>query len=140
MVDPVALFIKLSKKNDYSKAVKEFERLLEKDPQNTGFLFQLANVHSVLGKNPKKALELHNQILKLDPKFTSARHNKAVCLIDLKQYKDAIKEFNVVLKSGYNDNIYKQRAFCFEKLKDYKRSVSDLKKCVSLLESYKTTF
>ncbi len=134
-IDPVGIFIELSKKNNYKKSLVAFEKLLLNDPLNTRLLFQLGNVHSIIGKNPKKAIEVFDHILNLEPNNLSARNNMAVCLMESKQFSAAVKEFSVVLKSEYNALIYKQRAYCFEKLKKYGRCVDDLNKCVSILES-----
>lgn len=135
-IDPVELFIQLKIKGDYNFAVATLKKILEKDPKNIEVLFQLANVHSVMGKRPAKAQQILEQVLKADSKHYSAHANLGTCLMQQRKYHQAIKHYTISMRGGVTAETLKQRALCYEKIKNFKLSLRDLRKCIELLSDY----
>ena len=64
--------ILLRRNGEFKKAIRQYDKCLEIDPGNFALLYNAA-VASLENKNPKRALELLNQCLKINPDLPQAR-------------------------------------------------------------------
>jgi tetratricopeptide (TPR) repeat protein len=67
------------KQGDYGRAIPLFESALDKDPQHKEALYLLSEAyyHSIPHTNPRRAAELLEQLLALDPGFSLVYHHLA---------------------------------------------------------------
>jgi protein O-GlcNAc transferase len=84
-----------------TRARQELESALEQVPGNPQLLSVLGETERQLG-NPQRSVDLNQQALKADPTLMQARFYLGLALLDLKQNADAIRELEIVAKSGAN--------------------------------------
>lgn len=74
---------------------------LEKLPDQPQMLTLLAEAERRLG-NPERTIELTRQVLARTPESTEARYYGANALFDLKRRDEAIREFEILVRTGVN--------------------------------------
>lgn len=84
-----------------SRAREELEAALEQASGRPEVLSLLGEAERQLG-NAKRSVELNRQALKAEPAFVQARYYLGLALLDLRQYAEAIRELQLVVKSGAN--------------------------------------
>ncbi len=132
--DALQLYMQYSMKKDYTGAIKHFSKLINKYPKNYEYLFQMGNVHINLGSKPKKAIVFYDLCIKKSTTHTSARYNRILCYISIKQYSLAISELTKLLKiDGSNISLIQKKAECYQGIKDYKKASVEFQKCSNLL-------
>lgn len=89
-----------SKRNQ--DAIMAYENALRLDPKNTNVMVDMGTCYRRMG-NAQKALEIFRQAIEVDPKHSFAHRNAGVVLaFDLRQYDEAIREFETYLKLDPN--------------------------------------
>ena len=128
------LFMKLSQAGDYQDALSQFQSLLQSKPRDPSILFQIGIVHSIIGKNKRKAIEVYSLVLSLDPNDDSARFNRGKCYQELGKIKVALADFTQCLQGGDDSSLRQSRGACYLALKKYKEAALDFKKAAEYLE------
>lgn|GEM_PF-2023378 len=83
---------------DVDKAQKAFEKALELDPKFLHAYVNLAVVHHEKGEF-EKGIEYNHKALEISAGFIPARVNLAMSLMGIKDFKQAIEELEMVLKT-----------------------------------------
>jgi len=78
--------------NEYDKALVEFFRVLERQPNNSDVLMEIAYVYQRQG-NYEKALESHKLAAEFDPLRVIHIENVAYCLSMLRKFEEAEKTY-----------------------------------------------
>jgi len=87
--------------------------------------------------NPRKALELLDKIIGLDPDFALAYNNRGVIYNDFKQYYRAIQDLDKAIKLDPGLAMaYYNRSLPYLYLKQYHRAIQDLDRAVELDPDY----
>lgn len=87
--------IQASQEN-YAEAIKDVQLLAENAPENPAFKLQLAALLNA-SKEPRKAIELYDQILRVDPENASAIRGRGDAYLSLGDHKNAIKDYTEAL-------------------------------------------
>ncbi len=88
----IAAAYKIAKHN-YKDAAKDFEKLLEKDPDNETYIYRLIDLYRVL-KKPKMEIAMFDRLERLKGVSEELSLSKIDILINQKQNKKVIEEFN----------------------------------------------
>lgn len=83
------------------RAREELAVALAQNPGHPQILAMSAEAERQLG-NPRRSLELNRQALQVDATFVQARYYLALALLDLQQHAEAVREMELVVKSGAN--------------------------------------
>ena len=83
------------------RAREELAVALGQNPGHPQILALSGEAERQLG-NPRRSLELNRQALQTDATFVQARYYLALALLDLQQHAEAVREMELVVKSGAN--------------------------------------
>jgi len=83
------------------RARDELNVALERTPGQPQLLAMLGEAERLLG-NPKRSIELNQQVLAAQPEFAQARYYLGLALLDSGEAAAAIKELQQVVRSGAN--------------------------------------
>ena len=83
------------------RAREELAVALAQNPGHPQILAMSGEAERQLG-NPRRSLELNRQALQVDATFVQARYYLALALLDLQQHAEAVREMELVVKSGAN--------------------------------------
>lgn len=83
------------------RAREELAIALEQTPGHPQILAMSGEAERRLG-NPRRSVELTRQALQVNATFVQARYYLALALLDLQQHTEAIREMELVVKSGAN--------------------------------------
>jgi Tfp pilus assembly protein PilF len=83
------------------RAREELAAALAQNPGHPQILAMSGEAERQLG-NPRRSLELNRQALQVDATFVQARYYLALALLDLQQHAEAVREMELVVKSGAN--------------------------------------
>lgn len=83
------------------RAREELAIALEQTPGHPQILAMSGEAERQLG-HPLRSTELNRQALKIDATFAQARYFLALALMDLQQHAEAVREMELVVKSGAN--------------------------------------
>ena len=87
------------KKNKFDKAVRCYTEVLKQDPNNFYAWGEKGKANYKL-KNHQQALDDLNQALELDSEYIMGYYLRAFPLVELKQYREAIENFETFLKNA----------------------------------------
>ena len=132
--DYSSLFLKHHLAGDYQKAIEAFEQVLKANPKDVRVLFQIGNVHSLIGKDKKAAVAAYSRVLKIDPSHASSRFNRGRCYQEIGEFKKALRDFNTSMKSEDSSDHRRFRGACHFQLKDFKRAAVDFNKAIEYLD------
>ncbi|SDC81161.1 MULTISPECIES: tetratricopeptide repeat protein [unclassified Candidatus Frackibacter] len=92
---------------NYRQAINYYEASLKFESDHPHVLVDLGTAYYYqANSNPKKAIEVYNKALELDPKFKNALFNKGVVLhFGLQDYQKSIKAFEVFLEKYPNGEL-----------------------------------
>lgn len=119
--------------SNYNKAKWGVDMALSHFPFNTMFLLRKAQILSANGEL-KEALEILNNLEKMDPHNLELVLTKASCFSQLRDAKNAIRFFNLALELADDmekDEIYLDLAMEYNNIRDFKSSVSILKQAIA---------
>jgi cytochrome c-type biogenesis protein CcmH/NrfG len=83
------------------RAREELAVALKQNPRHPQILAMSGEAERQLG-NPGRSVELTRQALQIDPTFVQARYYLALALLDSQQHAEAVREMELVVKSGAN--------------------------------------
>lgn len=108
--------------NRYEDAIMAYQNALRLDPGNTDVRVDMGTCYRRTG-NPQKALEMFRKTIEMDSKHLYAHRNAGVVLaFDLKQYDEAITEFETYLKLAPNASDAAQISGIINELRTRKQS------------------
>ena len=92
------------------KAIADYDKALELDPNHTTVLDNRGNAHALKG-NLDRALADHNKAIKADPKNANAYNNRAADYMDMRELERALPDLDraIELNGDYGD-AFKNRA------------------------------
>ncbi len=112
---------------DYGRAVVNFEKGLEGDPENVAMLVKLGQTYNLL-KEFDEAIDVLEKALKNSPDNPTALYEKGVAHFNTGDYADAFKEFESVRKAFPSDG----RIPYYQGLVRFRED--EFKKAIDLLE------
>jgi tetratricopeptide (TPR) repeat protein len=83
------------------RAREELAVALEQNPGHPQILAMSGEAERQL-RNPRRSVELNRRALQVDATFVQARYYLALALLDLQEHAEAIREMELVVKSGAN--------------------------------------
>lgn len=115
---------------EYESALKEFDKVIEEDPNNYKWGYhERGRTHERLG-NDQLALDDFDKVIQLDPKYKWAYHEKGKIYVKLNNYDSAIACFEKVIEidSDYSW-VYYDFAFSYHALGLYAKAIEFYEKC-----------
>lgn len=86
-----------------SDAINDMKKLVEREPDNLGRRFQLANLYQV-DKRPRKAIETFTQILEQKPGNVLALRSRADARLAVGAHAEAIRDYERALEAADEDD------------------------------------
>ncbi|MBG6110976.1 tetratricopeptide (TPR) repeat protein [Flavobacterium sp. CG_9.10] len=128
--------------NDYQKAIFSFSKHLQNNPNDTDVLFMRAMTKSELNdmygaiSDYDKILSLEGEVTPTTYKFSTVYNNKAYCLVNLKNYKEALPLVEKALKLDTTEwYIWDTRAEIYMNLGKLDESISDCNEALKIKEN-----
>ena len=116
----------------YKKAIKNYDKAIEINPQNAGAYYNRAGAKNEL-KKYKEAIQDYDRAIELDPKNVAAYYNRAGAKNELKKYKEAIQDYDRAIElDPKNVAAYYNRAGAKNELKKYKEAIQDYDRAIEL--------
>jgi protein O-mannosyl-transferase len=129
-----------SLKKDYKGALADYNKILQKDPDNVRVLIKRGitkiNLNDLAG-----AMEDFTKVITLKPDYSEAYYHRGIVKNKTKDYKEAIEDFNQLLqlRPDYADGLF-NRGVARQDLNDIEGALSDYNKAIeinsNLLEGY----
>ena len=89
-------------KKNLIKSIELFEKILEKEPNNSEIITNKATCLAELGRY-EESIEQLEKVLNKNPDDFDGWYNKATTLYDMGKYEDALNGFNLALKISPKD-------------------------------------
>jgi tetratricopeptide (TPR) repeat protein len=122
----------LNGKHEYPKAVEDFDRAIEMDPDNAMY-HNNRGVAYLRQKKFDKAVEDFDKTLKIESKFSSGYHNRGMAYSGKGRHDKAIEEFSKVIEMNPSSPVlYKDRGTAYRKLGEYELALKDFEKAIEL--------
>jgi len=87
--------------------------------------------------NPKKAIELLNQVIHSKPDFVQVYHERGIIYSELGQYQHAIEDFNKAIRLNRDYfGAYNQRGIIYSELGQYQQAIDDFSEAIRLNPDY----
>lgn len=122
----------LASEGKFEKAIENYNKELERSPDNYYALFNKGLCHSYLGEKEKSIIDFSEAIY-LNPNYYKAYLNRAISKRDLTDYDGALYDLNrsLEIEDNYAEG-YFHRGLINEYLKNQEQACSDLKKAREL--------
>lgn len=88
---------KKAETGDYPKAISDFNKVLEIEPQHTVAYYERGNAYLAQG-NPEAAIKDYNQVLKFFPQNSMAYNKRGLVHLELGDYQGALEDYNQALQ------------------------------------------
>jgi len=140
---PPDLVIKAKKRQDEIKAfVLEYSQELQNDSntteedkdslKNKDIVWDLYN-KALTERDKKKKIEICNEILSQDNRYSNGYNLRGVTHFDNKNYNKAVEDFSKAIQFGDNDcTLYANRGDAYLKINDYVNAMADLNTAIKL--------
>ena len=134
---PVSYFMKFGnfylESKDYEKAIEQYEKVLEKEPENADAWFNRGFARVEKGDYEKAIKDFDLYIEKIDPYDSYAYNNRGVAYLRYKQNERAVENFNKAIELNPNHaRSYNNRGIVNHNLKQYERAIEDYNKAIEL--------
>jgi tetratricopeptide (TPR) repeat protein len=137
---------KLQKNKEFANAIFNYSKHLENNENNTDVLFLRAMCKSELNDR-YGAINDYDRIIALEKtakptiyKMSTVYNNKAFCLVNLRNYKDALPLVNKALKMDKTEAyIWDTRGELYYHLGEYEKSIEDMKNAIKI-EKYANSY
>jgi tetratricopeptide (TPR) repeat protein len=131
--------VEASKAKDWNRAVENFRKAVEAEPQDkkNSDNLAIALVHRATAalqeKNSDAALNDLNEALKLKPDDLGTRRSRAYAYLLKGDWNNALQDYDVVVRGMKNDpEPRERRAYVEMQLKDYDRALNDYSEAIKL--------
>jgi tetratricopeptide (TPR) repeat protein len=123
-------------KQDYDRAIADFDKAIELDPKYTPAYNNRGNVYRDKGDYDKAIANL-NQAIALNPKYRLSFNNRCLAYIGKKDYDHAIADCTqaIALYPKYL-TAYNNRGFAYYGKGDYDKAIADLNQAIVLDPKY----
>jgi tetratricopeptide (TPR) repeat protein len=91
-------------KGDFDRAIEDFDKALELNPEYADAYFNRGTAHSALNQH-EKAIENYNKAIELDPNFAGAYNNRGLIYYNLMMHNEAIADYNKAIELDQNFDI-----------------------------------
>ncbi len=121
----------------YEGGIKFLNACISKYPDSPQFYNNRGNIYKIMHRY-EDALDDYNKAISLDDSYMSPRHGKITLAIVQGNYDGQLENINNLIKE-YPDSylLYNTRAVIKLHGNDYKGTIADLTKCISLNKNYK---
>ncbi|MBN3897304.1 MAG: tetratricopeptide repeat protein [Nostoc sp. NOS(2021)] len=121
---------------NYEGAVKDFNQVIELDPQNALAYNRRGDAYYRLGDYEQAQADSSQAIL-LNPQDGNAYFDRGFAFSELGKYKEAIADYNQAIKLNSKDAYaYYGRGLALAQLKDNKGAIGDFSKAIALKPQY----
>jgi tetratricopeptide (TPR) repeat protein len=122
--------------NRHKEAIKCYEKVLKKTPNNLDCMLNLASSLNDVGEN-LKALSFLDRVISVSPKYFEAHYNKGNVLNDLGMIENAIASFEQAVSINPGDpRAHHNLAKCFHDIGRYELAITEYDKAISLDPKY----
>jgi len=122
--------------NRHKEAIKCYEKVLKKVPNNLDCILNLAASLNAVGEN-LKALSFLDRVISVSPKYFEAHYNKGNVLNDLGMIENAITSFERAMSINPGDpRAHHNLAKCFHDTGRYELAIAEYDKAISLDANY----
>ncbi|MCF8295921.1 MAG: tetratricopeptide repeat protein [Saprospiraceae bacterium] len=117
---------------DFLEAIKDFEKVLEFNPQDIAALNNAANVYAELGKRDK-SIECYKNIITIDENFIGSYINLGFNYSEMDSLDLSIEYFGKAIEMDSTQAlIYSNRGYTYYKKGDYTNALKDINYSISL--------
>ncbi|GBE38172.1 TPR repeat-containing protein YrrB [bacterium BMS3Bbin08] len=118
---------------EYEKAVIEFTKLIELNPNYPNAYFNRGFANANLGKR-KEAVEDYTKAIDLNPDDPIVYYNRGISYHEMKEWREAIDDYTqaINLKHPNAVDIYRGRAYCYSETGDYQKSIKDFTNVINI--------
>ena len=124
--------ISAAKRKDWNAAVSNFRKAVEAEPndkknsRNLALALQQRGIADVGQKKYDQAIADLSEALKINPADLPAHRFRAFAYLSKSDWKNALQEYDIVVKEAHNDaEAFDRRAFVELQLKDYDKALAD---------------
>lgn len=130
-----------NKKKDYDKAIADFDKAIEINPDNA-VLYVLKGNTFYYKENYKSAIEDYSEAIILKTNFTDAYYNRGLAHFAKKDYVKAIADYTkaIKLKSDYKDTYYNDRGNAKKAQQEYKEAIDDYTKAIDFNTDFENAY
>ncbi|QWE26841.1 tetratricopeptide repeat protein [Polynucleobacter sp. AP-Ainpum-60-G11] len=122
--------------NKHKEAIKCYEKVLKKTPNNLDCMLNLASSLNTVGENIK-ALSFLDRVISVSPKYFEAHYNKGNVLNDLGMIENAITSFEQAVSINPRDpRAHHNLAKCLHDIGRFELAVVEYDKAISLDSNY----
>ncbi|MBR0103583.1 MAG: tetratricopeptide repeat protein [Selenomonadaceae bacterium] len=123
----------LKNNKEYDRALKDYNKALELEPDNQDALFSRASYYKNL-KEDDKALTDLNKLLELNSNYNSTAYfDRGLIYYRLKNYQMAIQDYTKAIElNAKSDSTYNNRGVAYENLGQYDKALADYDKALEL--------
>ena len=119
----------------YSDATADFDEAIQAAPTD-GFGYQQRAAHWFRYRRFKRALADVETAIACSPDSVASRFLRGILLLDLSRYREALVDFDFLIKKISNAPfLYGRRAFCYEQLDDDEKARTDMNRMRELMNS-----
>jgi tetratricopeptide (TPR) repeat protein len=130
----------LSGKQEFDKAVIQFQKALELNPNNPDLFYNIGLALNNLNRLDE-ALKVYSRAIELKPDYVEAFVNRANILNNGAKYGEALKDYNkaIALRPGFS-LAYNNRGNAYAGEKKYEQAIQDYSKAIELDPNYSKAY
>lgn len=131
-----AKWLEYSKSWKYLKAIEQYKKVIDLNPNYSNAYFNMANQYSNLWKY-NEAIIAYKNVIKLNPNDVDAYYNIWIAYLNIKDNNNAIKSYKKAIEIKPESSFYYQLWNSYFNNKEYKKSIIAYEKCINLNPKYK---
>ena len=121
-----------AEKGDFDRAIEDFDKVLELNPEDAAAYFNRGTAHSALNQH-EKAIENYNKAIELDPNLAMAYNNRGLAYYSLNKHDEAMAEYNKAIELDQNLALaYNNRALGYYSLNKHDEAIAEYNKAIEL--------
>jgi tetratricopeptide (TPR) repeat protein len=131
---------RLSIVKDTDRAIQDFYKTLELNPNYKEAYVLLAQAYNRKGEYEQALIEI-NRLIKLDPKYSNAYVNRAFIYRKKRDFDKAIADYNKAIELYPSDSFsYSNRGAVYDEQGDFDKALADYNKAVEISPDDWTTY
>jgi tetratricopeptide (TPR) repeat protein len=119
------------RQEEYQKAIDEYNKAIELDPEYVNPYYNLGNAYRDL-KKYLKSIDNYTKAIELDPEFAWPYNNRGQVYERHEEYQKAIDDYTRAIEISPDAKPYRNRANVYEKLEEYQKAIDDYTKAIEL--------
>lgn len=117
---------------NYQRAIKDFDRAIELDPEDAKTYCNRGLAYASLG-NHRRAIEDYNKGIEVDSQYAQTYLNRGALYGQLGNYQKAIKDFGTAIELDPQfAQAYSNRGLAYQRLGRYQPAIEDFDKAIGL--------